>query len=88
MHEILTHSDTYQHAIKLLHRDWAVEGLSLFHDRLQGSDVQLARLLQSHGLVAGEVDLNSYRAVSELTNQHPQWFSAGARRELLRPFED
>lgn len=71
MHEILTHSDSYQRAVKLLHQDWEVDGLSLFHNRLQGADVRLARLLQAHGLVPGEIDLENYRAVSELTNQHP-----------------
>ena len=87
MHEILIHSDSYQRAVKLLHQDWEVDGLSLFHNRLQGADVRFARLLQAHGLVPGEIDLENYRAVSELTNQHPQWFSTSARHELLRPFE-
>lgn len=88
MHEILTRTSTYQRAVKLLHQDWEVDGLSLFHHRLQAADVQLARLLQEHDLVPGSVDLGDYRAVSELANQHPQWFTAGAQRELLRPFEE
>lgn len=87
MHEILTHSDSYQRAVKLLHQDWEVDGLSLFHNRLQGADIKFARLLQSNRLVLGEIDLDNYRAVSELINQHPQWFSTSARHELLRPFE-
>ncbi|MBB1062594.1 hypothetical protein [Limosilactobacillus fastidiosus] len=86
MKQILTHSKEYQRALKLLNVDWNLGNQMLFRDRVTGADVTLARQLQQHHLIVGNVNLDDYQAVGQLLSQHSQWFSAAARHELLKPF--
>lgn len=88
MKQILTHSREYQRALKLLNVDWDLGDQMLFRDRVTGADVILARQLQHHHLIIGNVNLDNYQAVSQLLAQHAQWFSGGGRRELLKPFNE
>lgn len=88
MRAILTHDRTYQRAVKVLREDWDLDAQSLFHNRIQASDVRFARLLQKAQLVTGTVNLMDYQAVNELMMRHEQWFSAGARSALVRPFQE
>ncbi len=50
------------------------------------ADIILARQLQHHHLIIGNVNLDDYQAVGQLLSQHSQWFSGAARFELLKPF--
>lgn len=88
MKQILTHSKEYQRALKLLNVDWDLGNQMLFRDRVTAADVLLARRLQEHHLIIGNVNLNDYQAVSQLLSRHSQWFSGAARFELLKPFKD
>ena len=47
----------------------------------------MARALQQSDLIQGRIKLDNYQAVSQLVGMHDRWFSAAAKRELLRPFE-
>ena len=87
MKQILTHSKEYQRAGKLLHVDWDLGNQMRFRDRVMAADVILARQLQHHRLVIGNVNLDDYQAVGQLLSQHSQWFSWAARFELLKPFD-
>lgn len=86
MKQILTHSKEYQRAVKLLKADWDLGDQMLFQDRVMAGDVVLARQLQHHHLIIGNVNLDDYHAVGQLLSQHSQWFSGAARFELLKPF--
>ena len=86
MKQILTHSKEYQRAVKLLNVDWDLGNQMLFQDRVMAADIILARQLQHHHLIIGNVNLDDYQAVGQLLSQHSQWFSGAARFELLKPF--
>lgn len=86
LQHVLNNDQEYQQAQKLLSMDWNEEPNALYHQQAEPSVVQLARSLQSTGLVKGRVDLSDYQSVSKLVGQHDRWFSPNAKRELLRPF--
>lgn len=88
MQEILQHGKAYRRAVGLLRLDWEPASQPIYRDVLGTADIRFARQLQAAGLIHGQVDLNSYQAVAQLVGQHSQWFSAGARRTLLDPFQD
>lgn len=88
MAAVLSHNNQYIRAIGLLNEDWDPDDQPIYRNVLEAGDVVFARDLQAVRLVAGRVDLKNYRAVNQLLVRHEQWFSAGARRELLRPFQE
>lgn len=88
MKQILTHLKEYQRALKLLNVDWDLGDQILFRDRVTAADVILAKQLQQHHLIVGNVNLDDYQEVSRMLNQHAQWFSGSARYELLKPFNE
>jgi hypothetical protein len=85
---VLENSQEYQQAKKLLWLDWDEEPNQLYHNPVTPTVVHLARMLQQAGLVRGRVDLANYREVGQMVGQHPRWFSATAKNELLKPFEE
>lgn len=87
LQKILDNDLEYQQAKRLLWLNWDEDPNMLYHQMVEPPVVELARALQSAGLMHGRVDLFNYRAVSQLVGQHDHWFSLNAKRELLRPFE-
>ena len=73
----------YRQAKKLLWLDWDEEPNQLYQNPVTTSVVQMARALQQSDLIQGRIKLDNYQAVG----MHDRWFSAAAKRELLRPFE-
>lgn len=86
LREILTNGRQYQRAVRLLTEQWEVRENQLKYDLVEPRDVNWARLLQDQQLVSGECDFKDYRAVSQLVNRHPEWFSAAGKAALLAPF--
>lgn len=84
---ILTNNQQYQRAVRLLGEQWEVRDNQLKYDLVEPRDVSWARLLQEQQLVSGKCDFSDYRAVSQLVNRHPEWFSAAGRAALLAPFQ-
>ncbi|WP_295746901.1 hypothetical protein [uncultured Limosilactobacillus sp.] len=84
---ILTNSQQYQRAVNLLKEHWEVRDNQLKYDLVEPRDVSWARLLQEQQLVNGKCDFSDYRAVSQLVNCHPEWFSSAGRAALLAPFQ-
>lgn len=87
MREILKHGSRYQRAVQLLHEDWNFNKSPIANDLVDAVDVSWARLLQRQGLIKGRVNLDDYRAASQLIARYPQWFSAAGRQALLAEFE-
>lgn len=87
MREILRHGSRYQRAVQLLHEDWNFNKSPIANELVDAVDISWARLLQRQGLIKGRVDLDDYRAASQLISCYPQWFSAAGRQELLSEFE-
>ena len=77
----------YRQAKKLLWLDWDEEPNQLYQNPVTTSVVQMALALQQSDLIQGRIKLDNYQAVSQLVGMHDRWFSAAAKRELLRPFE-
>lgn len=88
MKSVLTHDQNYVRAIGLLNENWDPDDQPIYRNVFEAGDVGIARQLQNAGLVNGKVNLADYQAVSQLLARHPQWFSAGSRQALLRPFQD
>lgn len=84
---VLDQTREYKQAKQLLSLDWDEEPNMLYHQQVEPPVVILARALQETGLIKGRVALDDYRSVSQLVGRHAQWFSANAKRELLKPFE-
>lgn len=86
LREILRHGDQYRRAVDLLNEEWEIHENSIKYQLVEPRDVNWARLLQRQQLVSGRTRLDDYRAVSQLVNRHPEWFSAAGRTALLAPF--
>lgn len=87
MKSVLIHDQTYQRAVGLLNENWDPDNQPVYRNVLSEADVGVARQLQRAKLVTGRTDLADYRAVSQLLARYPEWFSAGGRKALLRPFQ-
>lgn len=88
MQQILTHSQGYYRAIRLLNLNWDLGDQILFRDQVLPGDVNFARQLQDHQLINGKVNLNNYQEVSQMISGHPAWFTERAQQALLDPFND
>lgn len=88
MKAALTHDQAYVRAVGLLNENWDPDGQPIYRNVFEAGDVGVARQLQQSGLITGKVNLADYQAVSQLLVRHPQWFSAGSRQALLKPFQD
>lgn len=86
MQQILTHSQVYYRAIKLLTLNWDLGEQLLFRDQVLPGDVAFARQLQNHQLINGKVNLDNYQEVSQMIARHPAWFTERAQQALLSPF--